>query len=159
MCELVNTVSDHPLQRADGGLDGFRERLVVLTCQPQRLTERHADTPRPSHPPTDAKPLLQAIDADGDDGGVETRCDHADAGAERIDGATLGTVSLRKDQDRRAFAQQLADVPQGLPRAGLALWNGKRIEEERRQIVVETAGEPGGAAVFRGKEMRREQFL
>src|SRR4029078_10318920 len=52
-----------------------------------------------------------------------------------------------------------ADVAQGLTRAGFALRQRERIEEQRREVVVEAVGKPRFPSVLFRKEMWFEEFL
>ena len=54
---------------------------------------------------------------------------------------------------------QLAHIPQRLADAGAPLRQRERVEEERREVVVQTVGEPLGARVALRKEVRVEEFL
>ena len=81
-------------------------------------------------------------------------------GRNAIDRAGFGPLAFRENQHREAVREHLADVAQRLPRAGLALRQRKRVEEQRREIVVQAVGEPRAARpCSRGKEMRLEEFL
>ena len=80
-------------------------------------------------------------------------------GPEPVDLARLRPPPLGEDQHRKAGVEHLADVLQRLPRAGLALGQRERVEEQRRQVVVERVGEPGAPRVLRRKEVRLEEFL
>ena len=63
-------------------------------------------------------------------------------GRNGIDFTVLGPLAFRKNQHGESVAEQLAGVAQRLPRAGFALRQGKRVEEQRGQPVVQAVGEP-----------------
>ena len=70
-----------------------------------------------------------------------------------------GPQALREDQDRPPAARQLADVLQRLARARLALRQRERVEEERRQVVVERVRQPLPPRVARREEVGLEELL
>ena len=57
----------------------------------------------------------------------------------------LPSGKIRTDQSCR---DEIADVLQRLSRAGFALRQRKRVEQQRGEIVVEAVGEPRAAAVL-----------
>ena len=73
--------------------------------------------------------LVEPLDADRHHRHVQAGADHADAGPEPVDLAGLGPPTLREDQDRKAGVEDLADVLQRLPRAGLALRSGNALKK------------------------------
>src|SRR5262249_50334790 len=64
-----------------------------------------------------------------------------------------------KNQQGKAVAENLADVAKCLARARFSLRQRKRVEHQRREIVVETVGEPRESAVLLREEVRLEEFL
>ena len=71
----------------------------------------------------------------------------------------FGAVSFRKNQNRPSAAQHFADVAQRLARPRLALRKRERVEEQRREVVVQAVGEPRAPAELFRIEMRLEEFL
>ena len=71
----------------------------------------------------------------------------------------FGAAALRKYQYGVSGTDEVADVAQRLPRAGSALGERERVEEGRRQVIVQAVGEPRLASVAFGKEVRVEEFL
>ena len=67
--------------------------------------------------------------------------------------------ALRKNQHREAVAGDLADVAQRLPRAGFALRQRKRVEEERREVVVQPLAEHLAPRLTFREEVRLEELL
>src|SRR5262245_27121072 len=127
--------------------------------QPERRTERDTDATRPYERAAGGEELVYVIDTDRHDRHIETRGDHPDTTAKRFDVTGRRADSLGKYQDRPAFAGQLTDVLQRLPRARLALRQRKRVEVESRQIVVERVREtlPPGESLR--KEVRLEELF
>ena len=98
-------------------------------------------------------------DADGHDGDIESSRDHPDAAAKRGDFLRLGPHALGKDQDRPPSRNQLADVGQRVPRPRLALRDRERVEEARREVVVQRVRDPLPPRVFGRIEMRFEELF
>src|SRR5688572_19798267 len=73
---------------------------------------------------------------------AQSRGDHPHAWLERVDLPRVGAFALGENQERVALRHQLADVAQRLARARFALRQGKRIEEERGEVVVRAVGQP-----------------
>src|ERR1051325_7567003 len=121
------------LQRAYCVFDLLRERGIVVAAQLQRRAEPDVHSPWTRHSPRWVQHAVDAFDTDWNDRNAEPCADHADAAAERTHLAAVGAFALGKDQNRPAVAGELADVLQGLPRAGLALRQRKRVEVERGQ--------------------------
>src|ERR1051325_1595930 len=119
------------LQRSNRVLDLPRERRIGMPLQEHRRPYRdlHPARMRPSRRPV--KNPLQPLQPDWHDKQVQMRCDHPDAGTERVQLSGIRAVTFRKDQLRPALLRQFAHIANGLPRSGLALRNREGIEEER----------------------------
>src|SRR5262245_20908566 len=86
--------------------------------------------------------LLDIDEANGNNRNGELRAEHPDAGPERLYFAAIGPAPFGKNQNREAAFDQIAGVSQGLPCARLALWKRKRVEERRRQPVIQAVCKP-----------------
>ena len=75
------------------------------------------------------------------------------------DFAMVGPFAFGKDQHREAVAEQLARIAQRLARARLALRQRERVEECRRQVVLEASRDSLAARVPLWEKMRLEEFL
>src|SRR3970282_1156963 len=106
-------------ERPDGVLDLPGERLVILTLQRDWGAEHDPDPSGRGHPGPCVKRPVRPFEADGDDRHAEARADHADARPERVDLAGVRPAAFREDQYRKSVSEQLANIPQCLPRAGL----------------------------------------
>src|SRR5580765_1256019 len=102
-------------------LDLLRERGVVVAGQMQRLSERDSHSTGPRHSRGVMQHLVEPDDTHGYNGNIQTRRDHSDARHEAIDLARIRSLAFGKDQDRPVVRDEIADVLQRLPRAGLAL--------------------------------------
>jgi hypothetical protein len=125
------------LEVADRVLNGLGSGGVILTLQLQRGPEPDRHVARSGHPRPWIEHAIEPLDPHRHDRHVQPRADHPDAGPEGVDLLVLGPAALRKDQDREAIAQQLSNVAQGVPRAGLALGQRKGVEKAGSQIVVQ----------------------
>src|SRR5262245_30689503 len=103
--------------------------------------------------------FFESIQPYGNDRHAEAGGNHADARTEPVNFPPGRSTPFRKDQHRKSTLEYLADVAERLPRAGFALGQWKRIEEQRRQVVVEAVGEPRFPSVLFRKEMRFEKFF
>src|SRR5438046_760659 len=74
--------------------------------------------------------MLQPVDPDWHHLDRQPRRDHADPRPKAADRAVFRTAAFRKDQHREAVLQDLADVAECLPGAGLPLRQRERVEEE-----------------------------
>ena len=89
----------------------------------------------------------------------DRRTCHADARPERVDLAAHRAFTFREDQHRPALAREIADVAKRLACARFSLRQGERVEEERRQIVVEAVRQSGREGVVAREEVCREELL
>src|SRR5436190_19770758 len=147
------------LESSDGVFDLLRECFVVVAGQDQRFSKGDPDGSGLRHPPRVMQNLVEPFDADRDDRHAEPRRNHPDPGTEPPDLAGVTALTLGKDQHREAILEHLSDVPHPLARAGSALGEGERVEEQRRQIVIEAVGEPCSAAELIGEEVGLEELL
>ena len=86
-------------QCAHGILYLLRERLVIVTGQSNRRAKRDPHVSRPRHVPRAVKHAIDPFEPDRNDGHVQPRGDHPDAGEEAIDRACIRVMSLRDNQN------------------------------------------------------------
>src|SRR5438105_2494423 len=82
-----------------------------------------------------ANRVVQPFEPHGNDRELEPRRDHRDTWSERND--FRFAIAFRKNQNRIAVCDHLADVAQGLAGSGPELRQRKRVECERRAKIVE----------------------
>ena len=148
------------LRAPDRVFDLLRQRLVVVAAQPQRRAEGDAHPARAAPSATcgaapcrgpraaPARPARRAA----------TRSCRCPAGTGRSRRSSVRRPSGKISTEKPSL-EHLADVAQRLPRAGLALRQRERVEEERRQVVVQAVGEPRPPAVLLREEVRLEELL
>src|SRR5688500_10899763 len=102
---------------------------------------------------------VDAFQADRDHRHAQSGSHHADTGAKRRDLAMVGALPYGKDEHRKAVADQLSRIPKRLSRARLALRQRKRVEDRRRQVVLEAACEPLSSRIPFWEKVRLEKFL
>src|ERR1051326_368355 len=147
------------LEGADCVFDLPGECLVIVSGQRQRFAERDTDAAWPRHLPGVMQDFVESFNPDGDHRHAEARRDHADTGTEPLDLAGVAPLAFGKDEDRKAVLEHLADVAERLPRAGFALRERTRVEEERREIIIEAVGEPRFLPVLLREEVHLEELL
>src|SRR5687767_1460470 len=125
----------------------------------KRGSENHLHRTWLSHLPFLMEYAINANQPHWNNWHCEARSHQADSRAERCDFTVLGALSLGKNKDREAVANQFASIPECLSRAGFALRQGKRIEKSCRQVVFEALEEACLARILLGKKMRLEKFL
>src|SRR3954471_14859671 len=105
---------------------------------------------RLGHFPPRVKHLVEPCQPDGNDWDVQPGSHHGNSRTERLDFSMIRPFSLWKNQDRKPVIDEIARVPKGLPRAGLALRQRERVEEGSGEPVVQAVGEPLLARVLPG---------
>src|SRR5919197_3313614 len=138
ICRLISTIHETVLEAFHGVLDAFRQLDILLALQGERLAERDRHATGSGHVPVFVQHAIESLEMYGHNRHVQTRGHHADTRLKTPDLARLRPLAFGKDQNRDAVADEIADVAQRLTRAGFALRQRKRVEEERCQIVAET---------------------